>query len=229
MARIFTQGSGRLVRAGGMHDAASAHNAVGVAECAPAHTAKRGRAGFSLTELLMVLAILALVTTVVATCIPSAQRAYVSATDASNAQILLSTTTTRLRDVLSTVDPNKTVSENSGNAIVSFTSLDTGYKVRIKESAEGLKMEQSVGESATPVNSALLVPASSAIGPDGSMYTTFSGANSGITWDSTTGTFTVKGLQVCRTGANPAKALAKLPDGGFTVKALAGPGKSPGE
>lgn len=58
--------------------------------------------GFSLAELLLAILILLMVTTIVAGGIPVAARAYYKVIDASNAQVLLSTTLTKLRDELGT-------------------------------------------------------------------------------------------------------------------------------
>ena len=62
----------------------------------------RDRKGFTLAEVLMAVLILLLVTAVVAGGLPAATNAYGKVVDASNAQVLLSTTVTRLRDELRT-------------------------------------------------------------------------------------------------------------------------------
>ena len=62
----------------------------------------RDRRGFSLAEMLMVLLILLLVTAVVVVGIPAAVNAYQKTVDSANAQVLLSTTLTALRNELST-------------------------------------------------------------------------------------------------------------------------------
>lgn len=59
---------------------------------------KRSRKGFSLSEVLIALLILLLVTSIVAAGIPVAANAMKRSVTASNAQLLLSTTLTRLRD-----------------------------------------------------------------------------------------------------------------------------------
>ena len=53
--------------------------------------------GFSLTEMLLAVLILLMVTSVAAGGIPAAMRAYQNIVEAANAQVLLSTTMTRLR------------------------------------------------------------------------------------------------------------------------------------
>ena len=62
----------------------------------------RKRSGFTLAEVLMAVLIVAMVSAVVAAGIPSAVNAYHKITDAANADLLLSTTMTRLRDQLGT-------------------------------------------------------------------------------------------------------------------------------
>ena len=63
--------------------------------------------GFTLTELLITLIILLMVTAIVAAGIPLAARAYQKLVDASNAQLLMSTTMTELRGELSTAEDIK--------------------------------------------------------------------------------------------------------------------------
>ncbi len=74
----------------------------------------RSSGGFTLAEILIVILILLLVTAVVVAGIPAAQRAYTKITDSANAQVLLSTTMTRLRDELGTAtDVKVDVSANT--------------------------------------------------------------------------------------------------------------------
>ena len=61
-----------------------------------------GRKGFTLGETMVAILILLLATGVIAGAIPAASRAYIKAVDAANAQVLLSTAVTVLRDELST-------------------------------------------------------------------------------------------------------------------------------
>lgn len=60
----------------------------------------RARSGFTLAETLMALLILMLATAVVAAGLPAAIRSYYDVVDAANAEVLLSTTMTALRDEL---------------------------------------------------------------------------------------------------------------------------------
>lgn len=63
---------------------------------------KRSRAGFSLAETLIAILILLMVSAIVAGAIPTASNVYAKTVDAANAQVLLSTVVTVLRDELST-------------------------------------------------------------------------------------------------------------------------------
>ena len=54
--------------------------------------------GFSLAEMLVAILILLMVSSVVAGGVPAASNAYSKAVDAANAQVLLSTAATALRD-----------------------------------------------------------------------------------------------------------------------------------
>ena len=96
---------------------------------------KQNQSGFSLAETLMAVLILLMVSEVVAVGIPSAASALSKIVDASNAQLLLSTTITKLRDELSTARVNDTdkivCSETSikfvdGSGISCEISCETG-------------------------------------------------------------------------------------------------------
>ena len=69
--------------------------------------------GFTLVEVLMSVLILAMAGGVVAGGMPAAVDAYVKVVDHANAQVLLSTTMTRLRDELSTAQKVKINSEKN--------------------------------------------------------------------------------------------------------------------
>ena len=77
--------------------------------------------GFSLAEMLVAVLILLMVSAVVAGGVPAASNAYSKAVDAANAQVLLSTAATALRDELGTA---KNVSVNG--TTVRYYSADNG-------------------------------------------------------------------------------------------------------
>ncbi len=117
----------------------------------------RRRGGFTLAELLITILILAMVTGVVAAGIPSASRAYVNAVDTANAQTLLSTTMTNLRDELGTAVIDAATAVANGS--ISFKDAN-GNNARLycDETAEepGIYLEVS-GASADSGGTRLLV------------------------------------------------------------------------
>ena len=87
----------------------------------------KGRAGFSLAETMLAVLILLLVSGIVATGIPAARNAYEKVIVAANAQVLLSTTATALRDELGTAWNV----EKIGDTELKYYSSDTGALSRL--------------------------------------------------------------------------------------------------
>ena len=87
---------------------------------------RRGQSGFTLAETLLAVLILLLVSSIVAAGIPSAQKAYNDVVLGANAQVLLSTAATALRDELGTAW-NVECKDN----VLTYNSADTGAKSRI--------------------------------------------------------------------------------------------------
>ena len=81
------------------------------------------RFGFSLAETLIAILILLMVSAIVGAAIPTASRVYVDTVDAANAQVLLSTATTVLRDKLSTATSPRT--GGTGDKIITFKTRTT--------------------------------------------------------------------------------------------------------
>lgn len=83
---------------------------------------KKGKSGFTLAETLIVILILLMVSAIVAGALPAAANVYKKTVDAANAQVLLSTTMTLLRDELGTAteikvgDDGKSVTFKSGKS-----------------------------------------------------------------------------------------------------------------
>lgn len=94
--------------------------------------------GFSLAEMLVAVLILLMVSAVVAGGVPAASNAYSKAVDAANAQVLLSTAATALRDELGTA---KNVSVSDDKETVRYYSADNG---NYSELSLGEKDERSV-------------------------------------------------------------------------------------
>ena len=76
-----------------------------------------GSRGFTLAETLIAVLILMMVSAIVAGAIPAASNAFTKAVDAANAQVLLSTAKTVLRDELSTA-ADVTIKQNDATALV---------------------------------------------------------------------------------------------------------------
>lgn len=96
-------------------------------------SARLNRKGFSLTEMLLAMLILLMVTSVAAGGIPLAVRAYNQVVEASNAQVLLSTTIIRLRDELG----KATDFEIVANTQISFHNIDGAMSViRLKSDTD---------------------------------------------------------------------------------------------
>ena len=79
--------------------------------------------GFSLAEMLVAILILLMVSSVVAGGVPAASNAYSKAVDAANAQVLLSTAATALRDELGTA---KKVNVSNDGKTVRYYSAENG-------------------------------------------------------------------------------------------------------
>lgn len=105
------------------------------------------KSGFSLAEMLMVVMVVLLSTAVIAAGIPAALRAYRNVSDSANAQVLLSTTLTKLKDELgSATDININNSTHkitytncfgSQSEIFPSTDAEGNLTVFIKEYAYG--------------------------------------------------------------------------------------------
>lgn len=135
---------------------------------------KNNKSGFSIAEALIAVLILLMVSSVVAAGMPVAAKAYTQVVDSANAQLLLSTTVTALRDELGeandiTVDTaNKTVSYTSstgGDSVIGFTdngvtitsgniySLDTSGGSETKVYNRNLVSEKAAASLVFKINS----------------------------------------------------------------------------
>ena len=101
----------------------------------------KSKVGFTLTELLLTTLILLMVSSVVAVGVPTAANAYFKVIDAANAQILLSTTVTKLKNELSLAN----FVSGGGNSIVYNTN---GIKKTIsKNNNEGIMVQVEDGDA----------------------------------------------------------------------------------
>lgn len=96
----------------------------------------KNRGGFSLTELLITVLILGLVSAVVAAGVPAAVAAHKKIVEKANAQLLLTTTTNALRNELDMAS-DIVVTESGGEVVISFTS-NKKYSLTITSGSEGI-------------------------------------------------------------------------------------------
>lgn len=137
------------------------------------HKLIKSQDGFTLTELLATVVVVTLATTMVAAGIPSAIESYGKMVDSSNAQSLLSTTTTILRDELAMSTEVEMVDD-----AISYANDETGRMntISIKASGEGIDHPGEImisfdGAEATP-----LAPLGASSGKDtGELYVTCTG------------------------------------------------------
>lgn len=197
------------------------------------HENMRATAGFSLTEALVTLAILVMVSTIMATAVPAAYQSYQHIVDASNAHLLLSTTATRLRDELSVADPTtiKTTGLAEGE-LVRFESLETGFETTLKygrpsgASHDLLYIEERVkGADAAIDPPRTLIPEKGGAG-SGSQLVAKVASSGAVAYDD--GVFSIVGLRVTRVGENDTVAGAQVCDADGTpaelsIRVLAGP------
>ena len=98
------------------------------------------RMGFSLAETFLAVLILAMVSSVVASAVPVAAAVYRKIVDAANAQVLLSTTMTVLRDELGTakdVELGTVPNATQGETTLTYTTSGGG-RITLRQSDNGL-------------------------------------------------------------------------------------------
>ena len=148
---------------------------------------KNRQKGFTLAEALIAVLILLMVSAVVAAGVPAAKRAYEKVTVSANAQVLISTAASALREELGTASDV----EESGTG-VKFYSSKTGSSARIYTDGDGVIMLENYisydGEVPESTVRALVNKQTST--PD--LYVTFEGIDVGET------AATVKDLHVTR-------------------------------
>lgn len=89
------------------------------------------RKGFTLAETLIAILILLMVSAIVAGAIPTASSVFAKTVDAANAQLLLSTTMTKLRDELSTAVGDVNISD--GGKTITYQNSNGYCKIHIPE------------------------------------------------------------------------------------------------
>ena len=125
------------------------------------------REGFSLTELLVAVLILGMVSSVVAGGVPVARDAYNKVTVTANAQVLLSNTITALRNELGT---SIQVEDTDDNGVTYFNSR-TGIRSKLYEEDNQIKIDGYKMGGIAPENKVTSPLLSSGVSPDDNKVT----------------------------------------------------------
>ena len=171
----------------------------------------RSVSGFTLAELLMVVIILLLASSIATVGISSAANAYQKVVDSANAQLLLSTTVSSLRRALAMASEVK----EDGEKLV-YTSGETGLAITLVSAGDGIRQQwtNTKGES----EDHLLVTEKAATK---GMISSFSG----ITFSD--GVFTVSGLKIVKNGHEYAGLKAPIMIRAVTLDAAPTPTAGP--
>lgn len=182
-----------------------------------------GHSGFTLAETLIAILILLMVSSVVAAGIPAASNAYYKVVDGANAQVLLSTAATALRDELATARDLEVGNGSSGTSTsITYYNRDAGRKSMISLDSSGILLTEYLGSTAAEAGSATgsTGTSGSSDSSGGSGSDTSEPTNvrqlvsgkartarlnltyTGISYDKATHLVTVSGLQVSRTGGS---------------------------
>ena len=159
--------------------------------------------GFTLAETLLAILILLMVSTIVATGIPAAKNAYEKVVLASNAEVLLSTTMSELRNELGTArDVDAT------NNVITYRNSYTGSESKLFKSSGGdepagtIMLQRYAGEGGSKALRLVSEKAS-----DG-LYVLYGT----VDYNSSTGIVTFHNLQVMRkSSANPLAEMDSFP------------------
>ena len=159
--------------------------------------------GFTLAETLLAILILLMVSTIVATGIPAAKNAYEKVVLASNAEVLLSTTMSELRNELGTArDVNAT------NNVITYRNSYTSSESKLFKSSGGdepagtIMLQRYAGEGGSKALRLVSEKAS-----DG-LYVLYGT----VDYNSSTGIVTFHNLQVMRkSSANPLAEMDNFP------------------
>ena len=140
--------------------------------------------GFTLAETLLAVLILLLVSTVVATGIPAAKSAYEKVVLASNAEVLLSTTISTLRNELGTAKDIDTEQNQVGavtHTTITYYNSNRGTASRLYVKSDGIWFQRYYFDNSEYVMDASVVPEAEKLIPPTSatskLYVTYSGVS----------------------------------------------------
>ena len=152
----------------------------------------KDRRGFTIGEMMMAVMILVIITGLVAGGLPLAGRVYKQVVDSANAQLLLGSTMTLLRDELETA---KSFPATSGTNEIQYTSTSTGYTTISWKADDGIYIapyQQADNTGTVYTGSAYNRPLVSRAGANLNLHTEFT------SWSYADGVFTITGLVVKR-------------------------------
>ena len=166
--------------------------------------------GFSLAETLVALLIVLMVSSILVAGLPAAFQAYSKVVDGANAQVLLSTGATRIRDELGFAT-NVYLRSDSTSTTVQGYSQNGFYKQMTNKADSGIiiNMKPSMDSTVSPSEVYLIPPKAST----DSLVLSFRT----ISYDETNDIFTVAGLEV-KKGGNTLASLGEL-----KIRAVASP------
>ena len=175
----------------------------------------RRRAGFTLAETLLAVLILLLVSTIVATGVPVAKNAYEKVVLGANAQVLLSTTASALRNELGTAYGEIAASGSE----VTYSSAATGARAKLFVRDNVIWRQNYVavsfagGSDTTEENEAHPLLSEATATRD--LYAVYAG----VRYDRSSGIVTFDELRVCRKDGD--KAIATLGgDGSLKIRVI---------
>ncbi len=153
----------------------------------------KDRRGFTIGEMMMAVLILVIITGLVAGGLPLAGRVYKQVVDSANAQLLLGSTMTLLRDELETAKSVPAQDETNQIHQIQYTSTSTGYTTifwTTEKADDGICIApyQTDGYAGTTYNRPLV----SRAGANRNLHTEFT------SWSYADGVFTITGLVVKR-------------------------------
>ena len=164
--------------------------------------------GFTLAELMIAMMIMLMVTGIAAGGIPVAINAYTKVVDTANAQVLLSTTITKLREELGTAE----------NIRISGTTItyesENGSESRIYTTDSGIMIREYadiVSDETDKTYEHLLISKSAA---NKNLYVTYSGAS----MDTSSGILTLKAVRVLHESGGELANLKCAENGDGEVK-----------
>lgn len=186
--------------------------------CSAAVQRDRGQAGFTLVETMLALAILVLLTGIVASGIPVASETYTKSVDAANAEVALTTTAAKLRDELGLAQDVFYKNDEAAEHDVVFYKRSDGYWAKIEGPSDDGKSLRVQAYSGVPnVNGESPDYGLTAFGspipliPDSTMVGNLKVKLGGkITYNSAKGVFTINGLEVT---SSDGKKLSDTGDG----------------